>query len=94
MGKTLVKVKTDSFPVRYAGVTYKTGEELEVQSEHALHPSFEVLEEMPAADTGDVDKNGDGRITVDEIKARLDELGIDYKGVKKRDDLLALLPAE
>lgn len=41
--KTLVKVKENSFPVRYDDEVYKSGEELEVLSEHAEHPSFEFL---------------------------------------------------
>ncbi|MEK5487919.1 hypothetical protein [Lysinibacillus sp. FSL M8-0355] len=41
--KTLVKVKENSFPVRYDDEVYKVGEELEVLSEHAEHPSFEIL---------------------------------------------------
>ncbi len=41
--KTIVKVKDDSFPVRYDSKRYKAGEELEVLSEHADHPDFEVL---------------------------------------------------
>lgn len=42
--KTLVKVKEGSFPVRYDNVTHHVGEELEVLSEHAEHPSFEIIE--------------------------------------------------
>lgn len=41
--KTIVKVKDGSFPVRYDSKRYKAGEELEVLSEHADHPDFEVL---------------------------------------------------
>lgn len=41
--KSLVRVKEGSFPVRYDGVTYKAGEEIEVLSDHAEHPSFEIL---------------------------------------------------
>lgn len=38
-----------------------------------------------------LDKNGDGKVTIPEIKAELDKLNIDYKGVTRREDLLALL---
>lgn len=41
--KTLVKVKEGSFPVRYDDEVYNVGEELEVLSEHAEHPSFEIV---------------------------------------------------
>ncbi|WP_042472820.1 hypothetical protein [Bacillus ndiopicus] len=43
--KTLVKVLEGSFPVRYDGVVYREGDELEVLSEHAEHASFEILKE-------------------------------------------------
>lgn len=39
----------------------------------------------------DGDTNGDGYLTVEEIKALLDAREVDYKGVRKRDELLALL---
>lgn len=46
--KTLVKVKEGSFPVRYDDKVYVAGEELEVLSEHAEHPSFEILSVVEA----------------------------------------------
>ncbi|MFJ3386321.1 MULTISPECIES: hypothetical protein [unclassified Lysinibacillus] len=87
--KSVVRVKDDSFPVRYDGVTYKVGEEIEVLSEHAKHSSFEVLRVIEEAEKP---------LTATGIKAKLDELGIDYKGNASREDLLELLenskPAE
>lgn len=41
-----------------------------------------------------VDADGNGYATVAEIKAALDDRGITYPKKAKRDDLLALLPAE
>lgn len=53
-----------------------------------------VDESTVGNDTDDGDTNGDGYLTVEEIKALLDARNIDYKGVRKRDELLALLEAE
>ncbi|MEG0260584.1 MAG: hypothetical protein RR595_06560 [Lysinibacillus sp.] len=83
--KTLVRVKEGSFPVRYDGEVYNIDDELEVLSEHAEHPSFEILGEVAASEKP---------LTATEIKAQLDELGIDYKGNASREDLLELLENE
>jgi hypothetical protein len=40
---------------------------------------------------GDADANGDGKVTVAEIKAKLDALKIEYPAGAKKADLLTLL---
>lgn len=55
---------------------------------------FEVDEKGTPVDTpdpepiGQHDQDGDGNLTVPEIKAALDELGIEYGKTEKRDSLL------
>lgn len=57
-----------------------------------------VLDVAAEADGEEVDENDDNdgvptaKSTVVEIKAYLDDAGIDYDGVTKKDDLLALIP--
>ena len=46
------------------------------------------------ADFEEVKEEGKKELTVTEIKAKLDELGIEYDKKAKKDELLALLPQE
>ena len=65
------------------GVEFPVGEWVEVSNEKlAANPMFEV----------DADEDGSPEATVDELRARLDELGVKYHhkaGVEKLTELLA-----
>ena len=82
--------KKETYIVTQHGLDkYKVGDEVELTAAQAAARINKVeLKGSAKADEAAVKKP-----TVKEVKAQLDELEIDRKGVKKLDDLIALLPA-
>ncbi|MGV3679773.1 MAG: HeH/LEM domain-containing protein [Acidovorax sp.] len=70
-------------------VTYQPGDECPPELE-ATARYFDALE----GDDGGPDANGDGKLTVPEIKAALTAKGIAFDPTAKKADLLALLPKD
>lgn len=66
-------------------VTYKPGDD--------VPPELQATARYFAGGDGD-DLNGDGKLSVDEIKAALTAKGIQFDPKAKKADLLALLPKE
>lgn len=75
-------VKVIDVSVRYDNQTYRAGESFKMKTEHINENLVDVVDDV---------KKDSVDLTVDEIKAELDTLGIDYKARDKRDELLRLL---
>lgn len=76
-------VKVKKVPVRYKGKTYGPGKEIEIDKKHYNENLFDLAEEVEEKPLSKWNK--------DEIKNKLDELGIEYDSSANKDVLLAAL---
>lgn len=73
-------VEVQKIPVRYNGVTYKSGETFEMEEEHVLEELVNVI--------GDAVPKSLNEMTVPELKEFATVNGIDLGEAKKKDEIL------
>lgn len=82
----------DGVRKEFSNGTYTATTDAEVKVLEKLQYVSAVESESKDADTtSNPDTNGDGKLTVAEIKAELDKRGISYTSTMKKDQLLLLL---
>ena len=89
-----VKVTAD-LTIGYGGVYHAPGSEFEIREKDLpqIGALVAVIDaQHPEGEAGIADEPSIPELTVAQLKATLDDLGIEYPKRAKRDELIALLP--